>query len=466
MDNIFTYSFLRERNVFFIAVLFEISSFGFYFLHPYLAVLPTLLILSIIFFYYAFLIGPLPWIFLMVIATGLDTWGRIAGGVTLFHIAWIMSIITVVFAIFSRNYKLHWNFSINKYFILYIFLASFSLIYSPNKLEGLQLIVITIALYFLFIFIANFIESKKDLLVVIWSLLIANVFNSFLTFYQIAFQNVLYFGRGTVESSTGEKIWRAGGTFYDPNVLASFMVVGTVLGIALIIYSDISKKHKSLIFLSVVVSIVGILATFSRSGWISLTIGFLALMAVHKKKIYLFYAVSVFGLLLAFFILFTTYGGFIVERIFSIFDIYKDISIRTRLGLAISSVKMFIDNPFLGIGFRGFPSLYPLYVDSITPTALLYVKESHTLYTLLLAELGIPGFVVVMLLFTQVFKDSLNKLKENLSPFYRAVYVGNFAVFISLIITYFFYGSLFPDFNLIWINLGMIYLIKTDRKKQ
>jgi len=46
------------------------------------------------------------------------------------------------------------------------------------------------------------------------------------------------------------------------------------------------------------------------------------------------------------------------------------------------------------------------------------------------------------------------------------VYVGNFAVFISLIITYFFYGNLFPDFNLIWVNLGMIYLIKTDRKKQ
>lgn len=459
MDKYYSYYFFDEKKIFLFVILYELISVGLYFVHPLLAFFPTILALGIVFFYYAFMIGPLPWVFLMVIATGLDTWGRIVSGVTLFHVAWGMSIITVIYAMLSKSYRLQWNFPFSKNYFTYVLLASLSLIYSPNKLEGLQMIVITIALYILFVFIANFIKTRRDILVVFWSLLIANVFNAFLTFYQIAFQNVLYFGRGAVESTTGEKIWRAGGTFYDPNVLASFMIFGTILGVSLIIYSDLTKRHKSIIAFAVLVSIIGILATFSRSGWISLFVGFLIIMLVHERKIYIVYILSSFALLLAFFVIFTSYGGFIIERILSIFDIYKDISIRTRLGLMISSIKMFIDNPILGIGYRGFPILYPFYIDSITPTALLYVKESHTLYTLLLAELGIPGFLVVVLWFRKVLINSFNLIQSSQNQFLKAVYIGNFAVLISFLITYFFYGNLFPDFNLIWINFGMIYLV-------
>ncbi len=428
-----------------------------FYINPIFALIPLLILFSLSIFYYSFLIGPLPWVFLMVIATGLDAWGRIIDGITLFHVGWVMSIITVVYSMLTSNIKIKIKFPINKYIIIYLLLATISLTYSPNQLSGALLILITISQFVLFILVANYIKTKRDFLIVIWSLLLSNIFNSLLTFYQIAFQNILYFGRAAVESSSGQKIWRAAGTFSDPNVLASFMFVGAILGASLILYSNLTKKHKFLIGFSVFLSIIGILATFSRSGWVSLFIGFMVLIIMHRKKIYFVYFVTFFVLLLLFFVLFTEYGGFLIERIISMFDIMKDISIRTRIGLAISSLKMFVDHPFLGVGFRGFPIYYDFYWSPITPSALLHVKESHTLYTLLLAELGVPGLLVIVLFFKRVIVDTLKKLKEIEDKFFKSVMIGNFAVFISFIITYFFYGNLFPDFNLIWINLGMLY---------
>ncbi len=465
MDNLFSYSPLNERNIFFFVFLFEIISLGLYFVHPYLAILPAAVILSIILFYSAFLAGPLPWIFLMIIATGLDNWGKIIGGVTVFHVAWGMSVITLIYSYLTQNLNVKFNFEINKYVAAYILIALVSLIYSPNKISGLQILSITIALFFVFILTANFIKTKKHHLVVFWSLVIAGVFNSLVTFYQILFQNVLYFGRGAVESSSGEKIWRASGAFYDPNILAVFLIITIILGFAVVIYSDLSKKVKFLIVVSSFISTLGVLATFSRTGLVSLAIGVFAVSLFHRKKIYILY---VFGALLSIvgiIILFTDYGGFVVARFLSIFDVMKDVSIRTRIGLIKSGLAMFVDHPFLGIGFRGFPKLYYYYIDPITPALLLSVNEPHTLYVSLLAELGVQGLLVIIILFYKVIKDTLSLIKITKNDFNKSILIGNLGIFISLLVTYFFYGNLFPQFNIIWINLGIIYSYQVGSQK-
>ena len=127
------------------------------------------------------------------------------------------------------------------------------------------------------------------------------------------------------------------------------------------------------------------------------------------------------------------------------------------MGMALSGIEMFKDAPIFGRGLRAFPVLIDFYIDALIPGNLLYVKESHTLYITLLAELGIVGFLIVVFWFKKVIVDSFKMLKEKLSQFDRAIVISNFSVFISFIITFFVYGNLFPGFNLFWINLALLY---------
>lgn len=428
-------------------------------LNPVFFILPFLPVIGLLIFYSTFVKDPFFWIVVMLIGSGLESWGRVFGGITIFHIGWFLLILsTPLYLLFNQNSKIIKKSPINTYVITFIILALISLAYSPNKLAGLIQLSTTIALFIFFILYLNFAKSKSRISTVLITLTIINILLSLLTFYQLLFENVLYIGRATVTSESGEKIWRASGTFEDPNVTAIFLMIGFIYAIAMLLNLKGNFRTRLFYGIASIISGIGIIATFSRSGWIASFVGIIVALALNKNKRILIY--SFVGLFIFFlvFILFTPYGEFITFRIFSIFDIMEDPSIRTRLALINSGLAMFIDNPFLGVGFRGYPVLYDLYLDPIVPWFLIHVKESHTLIITLLAELGIAGLIVVVFWFRRVFIDSYKLIKKSSNNFYSAVLIGSFANFVALNVTFIFYGNLFPHFNLLWLVLAMIYV--------
>jgi hypothetical protein len=123
---------------------------------------------------------------------------------------------------------------------------------------------------------------------------------------------------------------------------------------------------------------------------------------------------------------------------------------------------MLFDYPLMGVGFRGYPMLYDFYLDPIAPQIQLYVKEPHTLWTTLLAELSIWGVMVVFVLFYKFFKESYNTAYKYFDDFSKSVLVAVFAMFVSLNIIFLFYGFLFPHFNMFWLNFALFYGIKDN----
>jgi O-antigen ligase len=273
------------------------------------------------------------------------------------------------------------------------------------------------------------------------------------------FQNVLYFGTTTVATESGEKVWRATGTFEDPNMTASFIMVGVIFCFAILLFSKTRLTEKLFLIFTIGVSFVGIFSTFSRSGLVTVVLGVLILLFfLENKKIILLVLVGVVATILGFIFL-SPYGEFLTSRSLSIFDVMQDPSIRNRIYMAVSSFWMFIDNPLFGIGFRGYPMLYDFYIHPKAPQILLYVKESHTLWATLLAELGIIGFSIVVFWFKRIFMDSY-RLTRSLSDFEKVMAIGSFVLFVSFNINFLFYGNMFPHFNLIWLNLAIIYSLK------
>lgn len=448
-----------EVRYFVIFAVLEIISGILALLHPLLFFLPFLPLAALFFFYLTFLKGPFFWFIIMIVGTGLDSWGNVIGGLTVFHFGWGLSLISILlYLLFNPQIKLNYFTPINKFVLSFLFVAGLSLIYSPNKLSGLVLLATSTALFIVFILLVNFVDTKRKIRSLLITLSVVNILLSLLTFYQLLFENVLYVGRATVSSESGEKIWRASGTFEDPNVEAIFLMVGLIYAISLVIHSKEKIVLKLFFAGTALITSVGIIATFSRSGWIAAFAGVIMILFLNRNKKLFFYSIFIVLLFFVGFILFTPYGEFITFRILSIFDVMADPSITTRLGLMLSGLKMFVDNPFLGIGLRGYPVLYDLYIDPLAPWFLLHVKESHTLFITLLAELGIIGLIIVVFWFKRIFVDSYKLIQKAHNDFHRAVLIGSFSTFFALNIAFIFYGFLFPVMNLIWFVFALIYI--------
>lgn len=419
-------------------------------------------IVSVIFlaflFFYSLTVKPYLWLLIMIVGSFLDNWGQIGGGLTVFHVGWAGAILSwFVYYHYNHSPKAIMQLPISIYFFLYIGLASVSLIYTPNFSSAISFISTTIALYFFAIWLINFLKTENEFKVIVFILLLCNILLAGLIFYQI-----LTFDPWKIVdvalSETGEKILRPSGTFIDPNVAAAHIVVGLLYGISLLFYAKSKASLKYLLSFAILISIFGIVLTFSRTVWISLLAGILSLLFFQSKKNNLL-ILFIFTFFISVIIFFTPYGTFITERVSSIFDLMGDVSIRTRLSLIISGFNMFIDHPLLGIGYRGFPIYYDYYIDPLAPQVLLYVKESHTLLITLLAEMSIWGVIIVFLWFKRVILDINLLLKFNLTPIKKAVLIGSLANIISFIVYSFFYGNIFPHFNFLWLIFGMVYSI-------
>jgi O-antigen ligase len=447
-----------------IIILIEAAVFGLLaYNYIILLVLAGAFGLSVLYFY-SLVQKPILWIILIIIGSYLDHWGQIGGGITVFHLAWINSLLAgVIYYLFNHDYKLNFKLPFAVYFYLYIGFAAFSLIYSPNFESGLSYIATSIALFFFAIWIINFLKNKEEFNWIIITLLICSSLLTFLIIYQI-----LTFDPWKIVdvalSETGEKILRPSGTFVDPNVAAAHIVVAVLYGLSFLLYSKPKITFKLFLLLSVVISLVGIILTFSRTVWISLLAGMITLLFYQSRKNNLI-ILSTFIIFILIFTFYTPYGTFIKERISSIFDIMGDVSIRTRISLIISGFNMFIDHPLLGIGYRAFPLYYDYYIDPLAPQLLLYVKESHTLLITLLAEMSIWGVLIVFLWFKRVFQDIFKGISNNNDQLFRALLIGSLANLVTFIVYSFFYGNIFPHFNFLWLIFGIIYSISYTMQK-
>lgn len=428
---------------------------------PLLLILTLLALFGVVVFYLLFVKEPFIWICLLLFASGLEVWGRITENITVFHVIYILSLIGFsCYLLFQRSVQqLIINTPINKYIFAYLGFSLFSLIYSPNLESGIIYISVTFALFVFFLLIVNFVKSDLHLRLVVFTLLLMNTFVTLLLIYQFIRGDFI---PGVMDASIitgGFKFYRAVGTFSDPNVAATFIATGVILAFSLLIHSRDKFITKLFYVAGSLISIIGIIITFSRSGWIFLIAGiFISLFFIYNKKKLLL--IILFLSLLVILITFTTpLGALISDRFFSIFDLLKDPSIKARLLMGESGIRMFFDSPIWGLGYRSFPLVYDYYINPDMPWETLYIKESHTLFIFLLAELGIIGFVIVFLWFKRVIIDCFKFIRVEKKQFTRAILIGSFSLFIAFNVNFLFYGNLFPQFNLIWLNFGLNYSI-------
>ncbi|HVP36193.1 MAG TPA: O-antigen ligase family protein [Terriglobales bacterium] len=173
------------------------------------------------------------------------------------------------------------------------------------------------------------------------------------------------------------------------NYLAALLVL--VIPLTLSLFFTVRKiRWKILLFALITTMIIGVFWTVSRTGALCLGIIVITwLLNLNKRKVLVLLAV----LLMAYLLLIPFINK--VESRFSSHDVASYLSALERYNLWEGSWKIFKQNPLIGVG---------MYNAEVVTFLKSRSTDPHNLVLKSLAETGIIGFILLLLIFQELFR--------------------------------------------------------------
>ena len=398
------------------------------------------------------------WFYYLVIMTSaLDYFGTIMTGqtfnLTYFHVTLLLTIASyITYAIMNQR----WTFPVTRFnmpFLAFWGMALFSLFYCANWKAGAIMCIRLFFLAILFFLTVLIVRTKPKMQWTIFFLLFTVVAISVIATYQLVTNRE--FLPPELANRFGHGINRAEGTFANANWMAAFVMIGTILSFSFLLNLPTLFWKKMVLVGVGASSALALLASFSRSGWLSVAIGIgLVPFLSGKLKGSLKFLPLIPLSVLLLFLMFPHVEEF-TSRFSSIFVLGT--SNASRIYLIISGFWIFLDHPLFGIGIRSFPVVYEeSYIHPDMP--LTEVIESHTLPVEVLAELGIIGFLILIWLFYVVIREGFLAIKTVRDRYLRALQIGLLAGFLALMVNNLFNNNLADNF--LWIMMGLIFAVR------
>jgi len=308
--------------------------------------------------------------------------------------------------------------------------------------------------------VSDLFKSKLIFDWLFYAILSLNIYYSIQAVYQyIINPQAVYFNALSAESQV---FMRQVGSWTDPNKFGLMLILPILFLVCELFVKKKSLWHiriRDIFFLLIIVLFfMALITTYSRSSWLSLTIGVVSLFIFAGKIKRLFLIGMLFGAILLIFILSNElFFQALLKRVTSITNITTSVSNTSRIVLAKGCFEMFKDSYFMGFGFRSSPALAPSYID-LTKTA--GVVRSHNLFLTLLAEVGIFGLLLFLSMVFSFLRQGLRLIASNDIDEGLKYYL---IIFISYIFSLFTFYQFYPTGlheNLLWFCFGAIMAIK------
>lgn len=235
---------------------------------------------------------------------------------------------------------------------------------------------------------------------VVWTLLIAGIFMGTLSVFQYAtgtFDNEYGgFAQAPILHIVGESDdHRVSGPIGDPNYYSQIMVVMVPLALERF-WKEKKRSLRLLAGWAAAVSILSIVFSFSRGGFLALVVVLGLIFIYRPPKIHIIIATLIVAVMLLPFI-----PAEYTARIATITNILgnsgrsvqNEASFRGRASEVIVAWMMFRDNPILGVGYGNFPVHYQEYSRLLGLDPRTEERAAHNLYLEVAAELGIFGLI-------------------------------------------------------------------------
>jgi O-antigen ligase len=249
------------------------------------------------------------------------------------------------------------------------------------------------------------VQTKPKLSRIIFPLSIGVFYSSFLAITQFLLQHSVggifwFLGERTFSAATPgiaqmplcfpnlldcPLMLRSYATFPHPNVLGGFLAITIPL-----ILSQFPDKKKIFYWSTIVLGIIALVLTFSRSAWVIAALSMVYLIGKRRKR--LLFSVLLFATLIIIFIG-KTFG-------------FQDESIVVREQLNVAAISMVRVSPVIGNGLGNFLVQLP---DYLVSRQIYFLQPVHNIYLLLLSETGIIGFAVFLWIVWKALRNMSKK---------------------------------------------------------
>ena len=416
-----------------------------------------------------------PWLVLPVIiaTTALDSAGRViqttALGlpVTGFHLSFVLLCVALASHIFLQKRRTFPPLEIQAPLMLFLGCMAVSLTYSPNQPEA-TISFFRIAFLALFLYITQIlIDSRRVLNLTIASLGVVLTGASILAVFQIISER--FYLPASVVSSVGANMPRASGTYHNPNIFGTFLVVGILFMAGIFLVPKLRWWKRLLLLLAIGLGSTALVITFSRGNWVALFVGVVVLLFLAGKLRYLFYVAVSFCAAILIVKNYVPFAAYIFERFYSIFSLFAEFgadsraSSTARVYFAIAGFKMFLAHPLLGVGWRAFPVVFEDYKPEGFPH-WLPTRESHTLFATIIAELGLVGLLAAAWVAWRILAFSLYHIRHIQDEYLRGVMIALVSTFVAFQVSLTFTGEFANNF--LWMFTGIAFAVPALEKRE
>ena len=199
--------------------------------------------------------------------------------------------------------------------------------------------------------------------------------------------------------------------FYNPNILAEYLIMLIPISVGLFWYNKEIKK-KVLYLGTTLVMTLALILTLSRGGWLGFAFSaFVFILIIERKLLLSIIPISVLGIYLL--------PQSIINRILSIGNM-ADSSNAYRLKMWEITRQIIKDNWKAGVGFGHLP--FKQTFESYIRTMPTY--HAHNTFLEVAAEIGIPGLIVFLFFLFIIFKYGILKIYNSQDRYIKVLGAG------------------------------------------
>ena len=294
-------------------------------------------------------------------------------------------------ALENRSHKSSSSTRFNLPLLFYLGFVAISLLAARDvRLSSFELFLL-LQMYLVFLYAANFVRSREDLLFVVFFLLLGCLMES-LVMIALGSASVPSGLWGPVhirvDTQVNGEFTRVGGTVGSPNEAGAYLSLMLSLAIS-VLFTPAGRKYKLLAAAVLAFGSAALIFTFSRGAWISLVIAMVlfCLSLWRRNGSSLKAPVAFFAILL---LSYLPFHNAIKTRLFA----DDNGSAESRIPLMSLAFRIIADNPILGVGSNNFSAVMDGYLTPEFRQGFLYTV--HNKYLLVWAEIGFAGLLAYL----------------------------------------------------------------------
>lgn len=262
--------------------------------------------------------------------------------------------------------------------------------------------------------------------------------------------------------------YRVGGPLEDPNFFAQILVVLVPISLERFLHEK-KNRYKLIALYSTLVTILCLLLTYSRGGFLALVAALGVYFYYYPPKRIQLPIIIIVGLLF-----FAVAPPRYVDRIFTLTEFFQpkttlrtsERSFQGRISENLAAWEMIKAQPLFGVGLRSYNYLFPIYSKNLGLALVAGEREAHNLYLEITAETGIVGLLVFMtIVYTSIkaLRQARRRFILRRMPEYASMTTGYLAGFAGYMVAALFIHGAYPRYLYLMIGIACsLILVSKD----